>query len=386
MHLGRFHTTIHRLSLYFNKNGLIEKLDLAINNLTAYVSSRSPEHFTSFKASYEELININEPENNLLQPYAKQTLDEIGISDYIGRKFSKTIERLVTSNSYDQAKTIEELQEFRNDLHEKITEVNKINSAFTALDVEYETVQPGENEIGLLLPRELTGENIENLGQELQQINKVFRAINEITGNEEYSPRIRTISSSWWQIFLELDHTQIAAWIFAIERIVSLFKTNLEIKVLQKQLEEKELPKRITSAIEKEVEGKIKKGIAKIASEIRKKFSANDDEQRLNELEIQLRQGLTYIAKRLNQGAEIEINISLPSKPKKPDGADEDQELLENYQTLLTAYEEQLKKVQDLQGKAFITSQSTLELEKDAPLAITYEDEAPITGPERQNQ
>lgn len=375
MHLGRFHATMHRLCGYFSKCKPIEKLDLAINNLGAYTSSRSPEHFNAFKESYEELLNISELDSNLLQPYATQILNETNLTEYVGKKLSRKIENIVNNNSYDQTKTAEELKELREELSTKINEVQKIDSAFTELEVEYETVQNGASEIGILLPRELTGENLENLGQELQHINKVFRAINEITGNDEYSPKIRTISSSWWQIFLELDHTQIAAWIFAIERIVNLFKTNLEIKSLQKQLEEKDLPKRITNAIEKEVEGKIKKGINKISSDIRKKFSNNEDEQRLNELEIQLRQGLTYIAKRLNQGAEVEINISLPPKPSKPENTEENQEILENYQRLIEQYEEQLKITRELQNQAFIASRKTLEIEKDAPLAITYEDE-----------
>lgn len=375
MHLGRFHATIYRLNNYYQEIEPIEKLNNLISHLQSFINTRNQEHFTAFKNTLEEILKIPEPEKNLAQPYARQILNELKLLDDLVQPLASRIKTTITQNSFDQNQAITELTSIRDDLARKLNEIQKIDSAFTSLDVEYESVFSGDSEIGLLLPRELTGETLEELNQELQQINRVFRAINEITGSEEYSPKIRTISSSWWQIFLELDHTQIAAWVFAIERIVNLFKTNLEIKALQKQLEEKDIPKKITSALEKEVETKIKTGIQKIASDIRKKFSKTSDEPRLNELETQLKQGLTYLAKRLNQGAEIEINISLPAKPKKPKDSEENQEALANYQNQLLAYEEKLKAALEIQSQAFIASQKTLEIEKDAPLAIKYDEE-----------
>jgi hypothetical protein len=375
MHLGRFHATIYRLNNYYQEIEPIEKLNNLISHLQSFINTRNQEHLTVFKNTLEEILKIPDPEKNLAQPYAKQILNELKLLDDLGQPLASKIKTVITQNSFDQNQAITELTSIRDDLARKLNEIQKIDSAFTSLDVEYESVFSGDSEIGLLLPRELTGETLEELNQELQQINRVFRAINEITGSEEYSPKIRTISSSWWQIFLELDHTQIAAWVFAIERIVNLFKTNLEIKALQKQLEEKDIPKRITSALEKEVETKIKTGIQKIASDIRKKFSKTSDEPRLNELETQLKQGLTYLAKRLNQGAEIEINISLPAKPEKPKDSEENQEALAEYQNQLLAYEEKLKSALVIQSQAFIASQKTLEIEKDAPLAIKYDEE-----------
>lgn len=374
MHLGRFHAVIYKLCAHFENLKILEELDKTANSMRLYTTSKSPEHLEAFKNHYATIVKATEMDPQLRQPYAKQTIEEIGLTQYIGEDLAKTVEEIISKNSFDQHGIVNEITSLREELAEKISNLNSIDSAFTTLHVEYVAVANGESEVGILIPRTITGEKIEDLTKELQQINKIFRAINEITGNNEYSPSIRTISTSWWQVFLEVDHTQVAAWIFAIERIVALFKSNLEIKALQKQLEEKSISKKITAALEKEVTEKINNGIASISNELRKKYASSSDSNRLNELEVQLKQGLTYLAKRINQGAEVEINTALPRKPAPP-AENSSAEILLAYENSINEYEKLISELSSLQSKGYAASQSILQIEKDSPLGISYEED-----------
>ncbi len=217
------------------------------------------------------------------------------------------------------------------------------------------SLAPAHFEFAALLPKELVGESVNDLYNELQHIDRLFRALNELMGKGAISPIVKTISSSWWQFFLDLDSTQIAATTFALERIVALYRQNLEIRMLKRELEQKDLGDDFLEIIDKKIEEKLKAGMNEIAREIREKYGANNDEARKNELETQLRMELVHIAKRINQGASYEVRAGLPEEPESLKEAEKEdpvrvaeyQQSIERYQQLV----EHAKKINSAQSE-----------------------------------
>ncbi|MDO8969282.1 MAG: hypothetical protein Q7U74_01250, partial [Saprospiraceae bacterium] len=181
-------------------------------------------------------------------------------------------------------------------------------------------------------------------------------------------------SSSWWQIFVELDPSQIIVWVLAVERIVGLFKSNLEIKKLQKELTENNISKNITDLLDNEIEEKVAEEINKLASDLRKNHAKITDENRLNEIENQLRFSLRHLAKRINQGGQVEINVALPNEPADlipaEGGQPIDPVLLED----LAVKRARLKELRDLRQRARLASTRTVEIELDGQLLLMGND------------
>jgi len=300
------------------------------------------------------------------------------INDILPPEFQDAVKRTISDRSFDTAGLATELRVMAASAAEKTNHLTSIDNAFTALGVEYERVDSDSAELGFLLPREVVGNTLKDLTVEFNELNKLLRAVNELVAADEYDSRVVTISSSWWQVFLELDPNQILVWVLAIERIVNLFKSNLEIKNLQQQLGDRKMPKEITDLIENEVENRVSTEIKELAAEIRRDYAKIDDEARLNEIETQLRQGLGYLAKRMNQGAHVEINVGIPEEPTPPKADAEGAEASEAFQQTLTQAKVRIARLSNLRDRARSASSETTAIGQNAPLLLTQE---PVPDP-----
>jgi hypothetical protein len=371
MHLGRFHAVVAELAAHYRETKVSTVLESAAAALDQLDSNRDQAEIEAFRGFVEDAKRAGDAENpDLFQPFARDVVEQLGLEDTFNPALAQNIDALVSTSGFDVQGLAQKLRRLSASLSKKIESVQAIDSSFTRLDVEYQRVDSNEAEVGLILPREVVGERLSSLSSEFNEINKLAKAINELVGGGDYEPRVVTISSSAWQVFLDLTPEQIAIWVLAIERIINLFKTNLEIKALSNQLREKNLPEKITKAIEQEVNKRVKAQLDKLAKEIRKgKRKAAHLEGRANELETQLRHGLYYLAKRLSQGAKVEINLPIPEEPKEPtapEGAAVDGKQLQQYQKDMLAYQA----LTDLRAKALFVSSETTEMDKSSPLQI----------------
>ena len=320
MHLGRFHAVIDHIETHFREAKLAEQLEDAAVALEQYTSSRAESDITDFRAKLASAIDDSESvEPTLLQPYAQQVIDELSIRDLFPPRLRVAIEEVTSTHRFDSASLSAALRKQAKLYLARIALLRQLVTSLRGLSAEYTSVEDDTAEVGLLLPREIVGETLPDLSKEFDKISNLARAVNELTGVETYDSKVATISSSWWQIFLEVPIDQVALWVVAIERIVALFKSNLEIKNLQKQLGEKSIPEEILKLISDDVEKKVTAELKKIAADIVARFGKLEDEGRKNEVETQLRHGLYYLARRMNQGAQVEINVGVPDEPEDPE-------------------------------------------------------------------
>lgn len=375
MHLGRFHAVIYDLAVFSKKANLIGLLQQASSSIAEYASSRDEAALQRFKSEIAQAQKSSIiTDEDLFQPFAQQVISELNLNEVISPEFPDNLNEIMRSASFDPNGLASALEKYSQKITEKLQLLKQLENSLDKLEVEFERVSDSEAEIGFMLPREVVGNKLSDLSKEFDQLNKLARAIAELSGDtEEYEPTVRTIASSWWQIFLDLTPEQIGIWVIAIERIVNLFKSNLEIKNLSNQLKERKLPEKIIKAIESEVEQRVKAEISKIAQDIRKQHQKGKDAARLNELETQLRQGLSYMAKRLNQGMQVEINLAIPDDPKEPI-ADEGEKIDNALLKEIEARKKEIAKLTELRERARSISVETRSVGENAPLLIENEE------------
>ncbi|MDG0854099.1 hypothetical protein [Roseateles puraquae] len=297
----------------------------------------------------------------------------MNVADILPPAFNSSVKSAIEEKSFDPAGLVTEFRRLANVVAKKVAHVSSIDDAFTALDVEFERVGSESAEVGFLLPREVVGETLKDLTGEFNQLSKLVRAVNELVGAADYDPRVVTISSSWWQVFLDLDPNQILVWVLAIERISNLFKSNLEIKHLQRQLGEKQVASEITELLDREIEKRVAAALQDLAVEIRRDHAKIADDARLNEVETQLRHGLYYLAKRMNQGAQIEINVGIPEEPNAPQSDSDEGPPDVEFQARLAEAKARIAKLRDLRTRARAASAETLNLDTSAHLLLTQD-------------
>lgn len=375
MHLGRFHATIFALADHFRSAKIQTKLEECAAALDQYAQSRDPTVLQTFRDKFDSVLKAAETKDaDLQQPYSQQVINELSVADFLDTKLQDTLHWIVAERAFDHAGIASDLRELAGDITKKSSRILEIDKAFTELAVEFEQVEGSEAEIGVLLPREIVGESLFALTSEFDKLGKLFRAINELTGAQDYDPKIRTISSSWWQIFLELGPDQILVWVLVIERIVGLFKSNLEIKSLQQQLLTNAIPKKITDLLEKEIDKRVASGLESLVAEIVEKHANNPDQARLNELKVQLRYGLRHLAKRINQGSQIEINVSVPDDPKELPPPAEGEEPDAALQASIDGQRAKLAILREVRERSRLASTETLKIGGETQLLLKYFD------------
>lgn len=374
MHLGRFHYVIDKLANHFRDAGLPAKLEQCAAALDQYAQTRAAAQIDAFRSALDALIaSAQVADIDLSQPYALQVIHELSLADILDPGLDKQVHALVEQRTFDHAGLATDLRALGVEVNKKAAHVAAIDKGFTQLGVEYECVDKEEAEVGLHLPRSVVGETLTELTSEFGKIARLARAINELTGSDSYDPRVRTISSSWWQVFLDLDAAQVVVWVVAIEKIVSLFKTNLEVKDLQQRLAERKMPPAITEAIEKEIESRISTSLEQLASNLRQEFGKMSDQQRANEVENQLRQGLRHLAMRINQGAQVEINIAVPEDPSDPTPESESEQVDQAVLDAITSRRARLAEMRVLRQRAIAASVETLRIDTTTPLLLEHE-------------
>lgn len=362
MHLGRFHKVMWDLAAHFKNASLPTLLEACAASLDQYASAKTKEQLDDFRTKFAAALSASQVQDpELLQPYAQEVVDELSLGEALPPALPARLSGIIDERGFDHVAIATDLRTEAKKVGTLAAHVDRITTGFDKLGVEFESVNDCEAEVGLLLPRQVVGETIPEVTAEFQKLGKLFRAINELTGAADYDPKIRTISSSDWQIFLNLSSDQILVVVFAIERIVTLFQTNLQIKQLQQALAEKDMPEKIIKAIEDEIDKRVSGALEALTEEIIKDHAKVEDQNRRNELGNQLRQGLKHLARRMNEGARVEVNVAVPEEPDAPAAAGPEEEADKVLQQQIERQRQRVAELRSLRTRAEQASRATLE-------------------------
>jgi hypothetical protein len=131
----------------------------------------------------------------------------------------ETLNAIVAEHGFDSAALSAAITKQSKLYLKQITNLKQLDASLGGLSAEYTEVDQERAEVGILLPREAVGETLPDLSKEFDRISNLARAVNELTGQPDYDSKVVTISSSWWQVFLDVPIEQVVLWTVAIERI-----------------------------------------------------------------------------------------------------------------------------------------------------------------------
>jgi hypothetical protein len=126
--------------------------------------------------------------------------------------------------------------------------------------------------------------------------------------------KVRTISSSEFQILLVAGPTVAASLAYALDRLASVYERILHIRLMEKELVKSDIPDTVLDPLSSHIEDLVRTEIDAIAEALVDKATISD-EGRLNELRTELRMDLRELAERLEQGYNVEVRTGeLPER------------------------------------------------------------------------
>ena len=270
--------------------------------------------------------------SNGFSPAWREALDEMGIGDLVGDRLGDRIEEIFDRNAITPSAAADELDPIVDRVQQLFSALQDVRAGLTYLQIGAEELEPGEVEIGFLIPRKAVKEDLELLGKEFIKLQQILGPFVEIQTGSREAVQVRTISSSGFAAFLHSTPAVALMVASTVERLIAAYKNVLDIRVARQTLKEAGASEKTIKSASDDADTAMSKAIAKLVTELMKE--AKDLEPgRRNELRIELRVSLNGLANRIDQGYSIDVRVGeLPPPPDEheEDAEPEDKEQREN--------------------------------------------------------
>jgi len=287
---------------------LLNNLNNALQNqITQPQQSQYPQQVASnLETLYEKL---NTASSNEFSPAWHLLLEELGGKYTIGNKLIPVLKNIFERNQITTTIALKEIKEIYSSINNFRTALEKIISGFQALNIGKEDLTQGECEIEILIPRKAVDNNLYSLGEELQDLENIFKVFEEIITKTCSGYKVRTISSTDFMIFLCTIPPVALVIATAMERVLAAYKNLLEIIEIQKRLSNLNTNKKIISDLKNDINTHMKSEIKKITEDIMKEYYIKQTPNRYNELVTALNNALNAMANRIDRGFHIDVRV-----------------------------------------------------------------------------
>lgn len=300
--------------------GLLDQLSTALQNMVSQPQQPTyQEQVSSFKKALQKKLTT--ANSNDFSPAWKQSIDELGIQKYLGSQLADKIEAIFQENQITPSVALSEIQQLLQKVSALSITLDQLVLGFGNFNLGHEVLNPGEGEVGIMLPRAYLDNRFDKLAKEFKEINSILSTISEVaTGKTEHF-EIRSLSTSDPFVLLGASIGVLASIALTIKPIISAYKEILEVRLLHAQLAEKKVASERLKGVEDHTAEIMSKAIEEIKTELLAR-SPLQDNGRKNELSNALGAALNKLANRIDRGFNIEIRV----EPIKTEEGEEEEE------------------------------------------------------------
>lgn len=257
---------------------------------------------------------------NDFSPLWQQTVEELGFADLLGTRLLARIEDLFVQHQVTPAVIQERVNEWLAALTTLKSQLDALLATLQQLNIGDETLEPGQVEVGVIIPRGAVNSQLTGFGKELQLIEKLFGPFLELATGSRPPLELVTISSSDFGVFCLMVPSAAGLISWGVDKILGTYKTILEIRLLRQQLNEHGLADEELASVDSHANDRMEKANEDLSVEIVASTTVIKEEGRRNELTTAVRLSLNGIANRIDAGYNFEVRAALP------EGADDGDE------------------------------------------------------------
>jgi hypothetical protein len=336
MNAERLHAIASAMQADISKSAVLSNLQQLISMLSNQVSQPNQPEYQ--QQTSQILLSLVEGSRtaavNQFSPTWQQALQEIGAWQFLGNTLALRVQEIFARNQITPSVAQQELEALLRELEAISRAFDQMLASFRTLRIGKEDLAPGECELGVLVPRAFVDNRLDRFAEELEEVDKVFGVFAELSTGSRPSFPIKTISSTDLSVFLEVGAVVGACVATAVERIIALYKTLLEVRKLQGELVKEGVDKKNLEGLETHANGIMDVGIDKLVKDLMSEFEGEIEAGRKNEISIELKYSLKKIANRIDRGFNIEVRMEEPLQ-----AADADENATAEVQALSRSHE-----------------------------------------------
>ncbi|HEU4739064.1 MAG TPA: hypothetical protein VFS54_08290 [Solirubrobacterales bacterium] len=262
--------------------------------------------------------------SNSFSPAWEEALEVLGVADIVGEPLLERVEEILTANEITPNTAHNEIVQIRDRVTSFVATLNQVISAFEFFGIGWEELPPGEFEIGFLIPKVEVDHGLEELGKEFVKLKRIIGPFSELAGEGRPEVKVRSISSSEFQVFLDSAPATAALFTAALERVLAVYKQVLDIRQKHQELSENsDLPEEAIRPIAEAASEMMEKKTREIAEELVAEADTKAEE-RNNELLTEIRLQLNALAERIDRGYNVEVRAGeLPESTDEGEPGDD---------------------------------------------------------------
>lgn len=300
------------------------KTNTDLNNLKTYLTQSKSNNATA-KANIDKTIkkltkNSGSSLANELNTTDSKSLKEINGSNLIGNEFQDRINKIFEEHKYSIDSLIAEIEKIR---LERVSFFEKIKVTHTSLKgiglKEYYNTED-LYEVGIIIP-----EGDLKFAPEVEKIihnwNFIVKTISELVNNDFSDIKIHRVNNGCIELFFFEAFEVVKIIGGAITSLVGVYESIKKVRKYAKGLKEEGIKDKTVKEIEKQEAELLTSNMDKLVEELMKE-STIKDKGRENEIRTALKKSLTYIAKSIDKGVQIELIP--PYVPAKEDIKEDD--------------------------------------------------------------
>jgi hypothetical protein len=251
----------------------------------------------------EKLPNL---QSNNFPPSWKELMYEHGFELMLGNELLAEIESILLQKEITPTIAAKKLSEIATEVAEDQKHFQAIAEGFKRFKFGVDDPEPGQAEMGVLIPRPAVHNGLYEFGREVTDIAKIVRVFQEINTGTREDPKIQSISSSDLSIFFLLDPGTALHILKTISQLIETYKEITKIKDQINQLK-KDVPANTLDGAIEHVNAKMSSKIRALTEEITTEKDGVIKTERRTEIKFELKGALEAIAVRVDKGFEFEV-------------------------------------------------------------------------------
>jgi hypothetical protein len=245
-----------------------------------------------------------------LTPAQIKQIYEINGGEFFTFEVITPIKELMQQNAITPTIVAQKAGELVDKRGKYLDALRQAQSGLKELGVTAETLQPGQAEVGFLLPRDLFENELRGLHRELGILNRILRTFYEVANIAPGPIEIRQISTSDPIFFFGMDVTVLVHVGHAVKWCIDVIKGTHDIKKIAEASRAASVDEKIVAMLENQVTAKVEAAIKAKAEEIVANYAG--EEGRKNELRNSLNGALELMLQRVERGMTVEIRLIPP--------------------------------------------------------------------------
>lgn len=319
MNVERLHLIARELHDDLARTTLVQQLNELATAFSNLANQPGEPTYQAAVSSAREAVRTSAADSDVDEwPAAwRATLEELDVDDIVGSNLTQRVEDAIVSNEITPATASATVQELAQDLASVDTSLTQMMAVFDRFSIATESLEAGEAEVGVTIPRGEVSERLVDLGREFAELNRIFGVFVEIETGSREPMRVRTIASSDYGVYLETA-VHVGAFIaVSIERLLAAYKTILEIRTLRQGLADQGLEDQLT-AVDERVNSLMDEKIREYVGEVVAERYPAERSDRSREIEIELLNSLRMMANRIDHGFNFDVRAPAP-EPSQED-------------------------------------------------------------------